>query len=172
MKASNSSTSNHPLSAVMKTLVLALVIYSSFLDLPSRLHGQFAVGVNKNNKTLFTWSGGPRFSGVSFFCFVCPRAWKQKKPTPLDRSPPLHVNRPLRRLSCFLHLYSQVPNFPCECDGKSITLLQALRLHSSSICASTFTSACVSVAFELNLTSILCSNLYGRDWLQTCTRQV
>ena len=45
--------------------------------------------------TLFTWSGGPRSSGVSFFCFVSPRAWKQKKPTPLDRGPPLHVNRPL-----------------------------------------------------------------------------
>ena len=46
-------------------------------------------------KTLFTWSGGPRSSGVSFFCFVSSRAWKQKKPTPLDRGPPLHVNRPL-----------------------------------------------------------------------------
>ena len=27
---------------------------------------------------------------------MSPRAWKQKKPTPLDRGPPLHVNRPLR----------------------------------------------------------------------------
>ena len=45
-------------------------------------------------KTLFTWSGGPRFSGVGFFCFVSPRAWKQKKPTPLAWGPPLHVNRP------------------------------------------------------------------------------
>ena len=45
-------------------------------------------------KTLFTWSGGPPSSGVGFFCFVSPRAWKQKKPTPLDRGPPLHVNRP------------------------------------------------------------------------------
>ena len=45
-------------------------------------------------KTLFTWSGGPRSSGVSFFCFVSHRAWKQKKPTPLDLGPPLHVNRP------------------------------------------------------------------------------
>ena len=45
-------------------------------------------------KILFTWSGGPRSSGVSFFCFVSPRARKQKKPTPLDRGPPLHVNRP------------------------------------------------------------------------------
>ena len=26
------------------------------------------------SKTLFTWSGGPRSSGVSFFCFVSPRA--------------------------------------------------------------------------------------------------
>ena len=46
-------------------------------------------------KTLFTWSGGPRSSEVSFFCFVSPRAWKQKKLTPLDRGPPLHVNRVL-----------------------------------------------------------------------------
>ena len=45
-------------------------------------------------KTLFRWSGGPRSSGVGFFCFVSLRAWKQKKPTPLDRGPPLHVNRP------------------------------------------------------------------------------
>ena len=45
-------------------------------------------------KTLFTWSGGPRSSVVGFICFVSPRAWKQKKPTPLDRGPPLNVNRP------------------------------------------------------------------------------
>ena len=50
---------------------------------------------SRRSKTLFTWSGGPRFSGVDFFCFVSPRAWKQKKPTPLDRGRPLHVNRPL-----------------------------------------------------------------------------
>ena len=48
----------------------------------------------KVTKTLFTWSGGTRSSGVGFFCFVSPRAWKQKKPTPLYRGPPLHVNRP------------------------------------------------------------------------------
>ena len=45
-------------------------------------------------KTLFTWSGGPRSSGVGFSCFMSPRA-KQKKLTPLDRGSPLHVNRPL-----------------------------------------------------------------------------
>ena len=43
-------------------------------------------------KTLFTWSGGPLSSGVVFFCFESLRAWKQKKPTPLDRGPPLYVN--------------------------------------------------------------------------------
>ena len=48
-------------------------------------------------KTLFTWSGGPRSSGVGFFCFVSSRASKQKMPTPLDRGPPLHVNKPLER---------------------------------------------------------------------------
>ena len=45
-------------------------------------------------KTLFTWSGGPRSSGVSFFCFHALGDTKQKKLTPLDRGPPLHVNRP------------------------------------------------------------------------------
>ena len=44
-------------------------------------------------KTLFTWSGGPRSSGVGFFCFHALEDTKQKKPTSLDRGPPLHVNR-------------------------------------------------------------------------------
>ena len=46
-------------------------------------------------KGLFTWSGGPRSSGVGFFCFHALEDTKQKKPTPLDRGPPLHVNRVL-----------------------------------------------------------------------------
>ena len=36
---------------------------------------------------------GPRFSGVGFFCFYALRDTKQKKPTPLDRGPPLHINK-------------------------------------------------------------------------------
>ena len=48
-----------------------------------------------DSKGLFTWSGGPRSSGVSFFCFRALGDTKQKKLTPLDRGPPLHghVNR-------------------------------------------------------------------------------
>ena len=42
---------------------------------------------------LFTWSEGPRSSGVGFFCFHALGDTKQKKLTPLDRGPPLHVNR-------------------------------------------------------------------------------
>ena len=45
------------------------------------------------SKGLFTWSGGPRSSGVGFFCFHALGDTKQKKPTPLDRGPLLHVNR-------------------------------------------------------------------------------
>ena len=41
----------------------------------------------------FTWSGGPRSSGDGFFCFHALEDTKQRKPTPLDRGPPLHVNR-------------------------------------------------------------------------------
>ena len=43
-------------------------------------------------KTLFTWSGEPRSSGVGFFCFHALGDTKQKKLTPLDRGPLLHVN--------------------------------------------------------------------------------
>ena len=46
------------------------------------------------SKGLFTWSGGPWSSGVGFFCFHALGNTKQKKPTPLDRGPPLHVNGP------------------------------------------------------------------------------
>ena len=47
----------------------------------------------KKLKGLFTWSGEPRSSGVGFFCFHALGDTKQKKPTPLDRGLPLHVNR-------------------------------------------------------------------------------
>ena len=30
--------------------------------------------IKRVTKILFTWSGGPRFSGVGFFCFLSPRA--------------------------------------------------------------------------------------------------
>ena len=46
-----------------------------------------------SSKGLFTWSGGPRSSGVGFFCFHALGDTKQKKLTPVDRGPPLRVNR-------------------------------------------------------------------------------
>ena len=55
--------------------------------------------LHKTCKGLFTWSGRPRSSGVSFFCFHALEDTKQKKLTPLDRGPPLHVNRPLISLT-------------------------------------------------------------------------
>ena len=45
------------------------------------------------SKGLFTWSEGPRSSGVGFFSFHALEDTKQRKPIPLDRGPPLHVNR-------------------------------------------------------------------------------
>ena len=48
-------------------------------------------------KTLFTWSGGPRSSGVGFFCFHALENTKQKKPTPLDRGPPPPGKQGLKR---------------------------------------------------------------------------
>ena len=38
--------------------------------------------IQNETKTLFTWSGGPRSSGVGFFCFHALGDAKQKKPTP------------------------------------------------------------------------------------------
>ena len=52
---------------------------------------------------LFTWSGGPRSIGVGFFCFHALGDTKQKKLTPLDRDPPLHVNRVLRYWAKDMH---------------------------------------------------------------------
>ena len=51
--------------------------------------------MERHPKGPFTWSGGPRSSGVGFFCFHALGDTKQKKRTPLDRGPPLHVNRVL-----------------------------------------------------------------------------
>ena len=56
-----------------------------------------------NSQGLFTWSGGPRSSGVGFFCFHALGDTKQKKPTPLDRDHPLHVNRVLVVVKCRRH---------------------------------------------------------------------
>ena len=47
-------------------------------------------------KGLFTWNGTDRRpSGVGFVCFNALEDTKQNKLTPLDRGPPLHVNRVL-----------------------------------------------------------------------------
>ena len=51
--------------------------------------------IERVTKGLFTWSGGPRSGGAGFFCFQALRETKQKKPTPLDRARPFHVNRVL-----------------------------------------------------------------------------
>ena len=51
--------------------------------------------ISWDSKGLFTWSGGPRSSGFGFFRFHSLGDTKQKKPTPLNRGPRLHVNRVL-----------------------------------------------------------------------------
>ena len=63
-----------------------------------------------------------------FLLSCVPQSVKTKETNPTRPGSPTPCKQTLKRLSCFLHLYSQVPNFPCECDGKSITLLQAVKL--------------------------------------------
>ena len=76
-----------------RTSILQLVLQKCEANLTEMLFTKREEA--KLNKGLFTWSGGPRSSGVGFFCFHALGDTKQKKLTPLDRGPPLHVNRVL-----------------------------------------------------------------------------
>ena len=69
---------------------VSIVLDYTTVDKSDSMHQHL---VESHIKTLFTWSGGPRSSGVGFFCFHALGDTKQKKPTPLDRGPPPHVNR-------------------------------------------------------------------------------
>ena len=51
-----------------------LTSFLLFKFVTSETIGSFGFFRLAHFKTLFTWSGGPRSSGVSFFCFVSPRA--------------------------------------------------------------------------------------------------
>ena len=65
----------------------------AFFNAAGEVDNTISLGSLVHSKTLFTWNGGPRSSGVGFFCFHALGDTKQKKLTPLDRGPPLHVNR-------------------------------------------------------------------------------
>ena len=75
-----------------RTSILQLVLQKCEANLTEML---FTKREEAKFKGLFTWSGGPRSSGVDFFCFHALEDTKQKKLTPLDRGPPLHVSRVL-----------------------------------------------------------------------------
>ena len=76
----------------------------------------------KSIKTLFTWSGGPRSSGVGFFCFHGLGDTKQKKPTPLDRGPPLHACKQVLSDSFWRELFvSLSPVSTRECVTRELT---------------------------------------------------
>ena len=89
--------------AYQKCFVLQRLLYSDFIFTAILLNVHWMnlsvlVWIHFNvckgdNEGLFTWSGEPRSSWVGFFCFHALGDTKQKKPTPLNRSPPLHVNR-------------------------------------------------------------------------------
>ena len=60
------------------------------------LQKRFLFFSSRHHTLLFAvWSGVTRSGGVGFFCFHALGDTKQKKPTPLDRGPPRHVNRVL-----------------------------------------------------------------------------
>ena len=59
----------------------------------------------KEAKTLFTWCGGPRSSGVGFFCFVSPQSVKTKETNPTRPGSPTPCKQALRfRISRFYFL--------------------------------------------------------------------
>ena len=53
--------------------------------------------------------GDPGLVGLVFFCFHALEDTKQKKPTPLDRGPPLHVNRVLVSLAAVFWMSRNAP---------------------------------------------------------------
>ena len=62
---------------------------NEFLVVVKCRHRTWKWPIKNLTKTLFTWSGGPWSSGVSFFCFVSSRAWKLAKETyPTRPGPP------------------------------------------------------------------------------------
>ena len=100
-------TSHHICKQCLKTTKAAWTSHQAGISKPA-----------KETKGLFTWSGGPRSIGVGFFCFHALGDIKQKKPTPLDRGPPLYVNR-------VLNLYLAVTN-------RGQKNLNTLQLHLKS----------------------------------------
>ena len=82
-----------------------------------------------SSKGLFTWSGEPRSGGVGFFCFHALEDTKQKKPTPLDRVPPLHVNRVLRSKTFKLRHLSTDPAKSILWEKLDIRILQRRALN-------------------------------------------
>ena len=70
---------------------------------------------------------GPRSSGVGFFCFHALGDTKQKKPTPLNRGPPLHVNRVLISKTSKSHANARCDNKGTIVKGP-IFYVQFLRL--------------------------------------------
>ena len=76
-------------------LVSFMLVFVLFLFICYNWTNKFVYIKKPEIKGLFIWSGGPRSSGVCFFCFHALGDTKQEKPTPLDLGPPLHVNRVL-----------------------------------------------------------------------------
>ena len=68
-------------------------LYGLYKGVPARVTFAWLLAVFY---TLFTWSGGPRSSGVSFFCFVSTRAWKQKEPYPTRPGSPTPCKQALK----------------------------------------------------------------------------
>ena len=86
----------------------------------------------RETKTLFTWSGGPRSSGVRFFCFVSPRTWKQKKTNPTRPGSPTPCKQALNFRT--RHLFQQ-PMIRVSSDSiKTKTFFESsFNIHLSTI---------------------------------------
>jgi len=75
-------------------------------------------------KGLFTWSGGPRSSGVGFFCFHALGDTKQKKPIPLGRGSPTPCKQGLKLDLELLYSFQPKPlrvSFNLNCERRSIS---------------------------------------------------
>ena len=69
-------------------------------------------------------------SGVGFFCFHALGDTKQKKPTPLNRGPPLHVNRVLKSKTVQLVTFMVKDYIMLHVNSRAMTFENSLNINA------------------------------------------
>ena len=131
-------------------------------------HFRYVLGVRVrliqvSSKGLFTWSGGPRSSGVGFFCFDALGDTKQKKPTPLEPGPPLHVNRVLIKVSFKVNKGKR--RCPLNTGFTVIDFIECFHSRGEHPCKFIGTKESVCIRKEFNSHRIGLGHQHGRRFI-------